>query len=167
MSVGFERAGLVLAVGGDDADAPRSTLLPGRRMFVSASEARVIVELRAHTMVDQALGIGIGVAAVTGKLATLLDLDPTRTGAGDKSNRHAVLCELDSGEGILLVGVSVLATGLFAEEAGPTVAFESERLEIFSVANLYRKVEMRIWESRALSPHTRPPASRRSDGRSA
>lgn len=162
--VGSKRAGLVLAVGRDDARAPRSTLLPARRLFLGASEARVIVELRAHTMVDQALGIGIGVAAVTGQLATLLDLDPMRP-PDDKSSRHGVFCELDSGEGILLVGASVLATGLFPDDDGRAI-FESERIEVFSVANLYRKVEMCIWESRALSPQTRPPLSRRSDGRS-
>ena len=168
MSGASMQAGLVLGIHEVDESPMRASLLLGPCLFLSASEARVIVELRAHTMVDRALGIGIGVAAVLGQLSTLLDLDPdpSRSHGEPKSVALGVFCEIESGEGILLVGGSVLATGLFPMAGDQAIAFQSERIEIFSVASFYRKIETSIWERRALTPLARPPASRRSEGRS-
>lgn len=168
MIVGSTGAGLVLGIREVEQTPQRASLLLGPRLFLGANEARVIVELRAHTMVDRALGVGIGVAAVLGQLATLLHLDPDPSRSHDepKSIALGVFCEIESGEGILLVGGSVLATGLFPMADDQAISFQSERIEIFSVASFYRKIETSIWERRALTPLARPPASRRSEGRS-
>jgi len=172
-------AGLVLEVGSEGARHV-SGLFNGPYVFLAATEARVVVELGAHTMVDRALGIGIGVASVQGQLVTLLDIDPE--GGASKSPTHprseafrqvgasadfrtGVLSEIDSGESVLLLGGRILATGLFPIDGVDAVLVDSRTVEVFSIAKLYRKIETRIWERRALTPQARLPASRRSEGR--
>ena len=150
-----------------------------KRAFVHGDEARVVVELGARTMVGEALGVGVGVASVNGRLVTLLDLDPA-TLADRPQPQFGVFCELDGGEAVILTGASVLATGRYpwfasvqrlASSDAPTsgseggVVFEGEPVEALRVSTLYHRVEMRVWESRALSTDAGPPRSRRGDSR--
>lgn len=160
---GEKRAGLVLSTASGAGEARPSAWVGGPRVFVDAREARAVVELGARTLVAQALGVGVGVAAVGSQLVTLLDLD---VGGDADRPRVGVLAEIESGESVLLVGGPVLATGLFDRASeGDGIVFEGSDVRPLSIALVYRKVEARVWETRALASQGRPPASRRSEGR--
>lgn len=145
-----------------------------KKAFIRSDEARLVVELGPRTMVGEALGYGIGVASVHGRLATLVDFDPSRL-AHRSSPQFGIFCELESGEAVLVTGALVLATGRYPafhslEPAEPPssrplggIVFEGEPVEALHVGSLYHRVEMRVWESRALSPDPRPPPSRRGE----
>lgn len=159
------RAGLVLRTT-LSGEAPASPLVPGSVVFVSAGEARAVVEIGARTVVDRALGVGVGVAALGGQLLTLLDLDPPGPDDVRPSSRVGVLAEIESGESVIVAAGPVVATGNFSSaKEGEGVVFEGNDVPLLSFALLYRKVEARIWEGRALASQARAPVSRRSEGR--
>jgi hypothetical protein len=157
-------AGLVVRLGDDDAEPRAAGLVRGPFAFIAATEVRAVVEVGARTIVEHALGIGIGVAALGGQLVTLLDSGPA---SPSERTRQGVLSEIDSGESVLFMAGPVVATGLFAWTASREgISYEGRDVPVLPLGQLYRKVEARVWETRALATQGRPPASRRPEGRS-
>lgn len=120
-------------------------------MFLSAADVKMLAVVDVRAWVGEIGHVRIGVAAIQGRVSTLLqlgrDLQPTVA-------KPALVCELESGDTVVLEGGSVERTGRFPSSFGrdgAAIAFAGSELPILDVNALYRWIEASVWERSALT----------------
>ncbi|MFO0613283.1 MAG: hypothetical protein U0414_11870 [Polyangiaceae bacterium] len=167
----LDRPGAIYALDADALDAMVGSRGGGRpvlstppaspRVFVSAAELKMLALVDVRAWVGEIggtparaedarfspasdRGIRIGVASIQGRLSTLLRIGARTTTA------PALVCEIESGETVLIEGGQVEATGRFPLR-GSGVSWEGQVVSILDVNALYRWVEASVWERSALT----------------
>ena len=107
-------------------------------MFLSAADVKMLAVVDVRAWVGEIGHVRIGVAAIQGRVSTLLrlgrDLQPTVA-------KPALVCELESGDTVLLEGGAVERTGRFPVSAGPApaVSWGGVEIPVLDVNALYQE----------------------------
>lgn len=119
-------------------------------VFLSAADVKMVAVVDVRAWVGDIGHVRIGVAAIQGRVSTLLRLgrDLQQTAA-----KTALVCELESGDTVLLEGGAVERTGRFSSFVGPSaaVSWRGVDIPILDVNALYRWIEASVWERSALT----------------
>lgn len=123
------------------------------RVFIAATQLRSVARVDVRTWVGGLDEIRIGVGSVHGRVSTLLGL-----GGPSSASDPALVCEIESGETVLLEGGVVEHAGRLTP-SGRGVEWEGSEAPTLDVNALYRWIEASVWERSAL-PSSRPDPAR-------
>ncbi len=121
-------------------------------MFLSATDVKMFAVVDVRAWVGEIGHVRIGVAAIQGRVSTLLRLGDDLS--GPSVAKPALVCEIDSGDTVLLEGGAVERTGRFPAPLGGlsgSVSWAGSEIPILDVSALYRWIEASVWERSALT----------------
>lgn len=169
VTTGGERSGAIYVIGVAAHRAISAGRVGGRRVlstakrehtqepapvFISTTELRSLARVDVRVWVGELDDIRIGVGSIGGRVSTLL-----RLGDGARPTDPALVCELESGETVLLEGGAVAHAGRVpATRHG--VLWDEKEASILDVNALYRWVEASVWERSALRTSDAASSSR-------
>lgn len=127
-------------------------------LFITATQLRSLARVDVRKWVGEFGDIRIGVGSVHGRVSTLLGLGPAAN-----ASDPALVCEIESGETVLVEGGTVEHTGRLPP-SGRGVEWAGRDIATLDVNALYRWVEASVWERSALPPSRRSGAARQEGG---